>query len=86
MLFLVSLIALVLGMNVAGWQPGTPLSRTVGMCMVISGLATFIPGIVALIKFKDRSFVVILAAILGSFAILVTIMEVVEAITYRLTH
>jgi hypothetical protein len=84
--FPVLLIALILGMNVAGWQPGTSLSITVGTCMMIAGVATFVTGVVSLIKFKDRSFVVILATIFGSIAILILIMEVVEGIMWRSTH
>jgi hypothetical protein len=42
--------------------------------------------IVSLIKFKDHSFVVILGTILGSIAILILIMEVVEAIMWRSAH
>lgn len=83
--FLVLLIALILGMNVAGWQPGTPLSLIVA-CAMIAGVATFVTGVVSLIKFKDRSFVVIFATIFGSIAILILIMEVVEAIMWRSAH
>ena len=84
--FLVFFIALILGRNVGQWQPGTPLIVIVGICAMIAGIATFVTGAVSLIKFKDRSFVVILATIFGSIAILIFIMEVAEGITWRLTH
>jgi len=42
--------------------------------------------VVSLIKFKDHSFVVILGTILGSIAILILIMEVVEAIMWSSAH
>jgi hypothetical protein len=84
--FVVFLVALILGMNLAGLTPGTLLTRTLGICITISGIAAFVTGVVALIRFKDRSFVVILAVVLGFFASLLSIMEVVEAIVSSLTH
>jgi hypothetical protein len=84
--FLVLLTALILGRNVARIQPGTPLIVIVGICVMIAGIATFVSGVVSLTKFKDRSFVVILAVIFGSLAILIIIMEVVEGIIWRSTH
>lgn len=84
--FVVLFIAIIYGMNVAGWQPGSPLSLTVGTCMMIAGIATFVTGVVSLIKFKDRSFFVLLALVIGSIAILIVIVEVVERIAWRLTH
>jgi hypothetical protein len=53
---------------------------------MLSGIAAFVTGVVALIRFKDRSFVVILAVVLGFFASLISIMEVVERIIWRSTH
>jgi hypothetical protein len=84
--FLVFFIALILGKNVAGFQPRTPLIVIVGLCAMIAGIAAFVTGVVSLAKFKDRSFVVILAVIFGSLAILIIIVEVVEGIIWRLTH
>ena len=54
--------------------------------MMISAIAAFVIGVVALIRFKDRAFVVILAVVLGFFASLLSIMEVVEGIISRSTH
>jgi hypothetical protein len=84
--FLVFLIAVILGINVANLEPGTPLILTAGICMMISGIATFVTGMVSLFKLKDRSFVVILAVIFGSLGILIVVMEVVEGIMWRLSH
>ena len=83
--FVVLLVALILGMKLVGLMPGTPLIITLGTCMMISGIAAFVTGVVALIRFKDRSFVVILAVVLGFFASLLSIMEVVEGIISRST-
>jgi hypothetical protein len=84
--FIVFLVALIIGMKLAGLMPGTPLIITLGTCMTISGIAAFVTGVVALIRFKDRSFVVILAVVLGFFASLLSIMEAVEGIIWRSTH
>jgi len=84
--FLVFLIAVILGRNVARLQPGTPLIAIVGICMMIAGIATFVTGIMSLFKLKDRSFVVILAIIFGSLAMLIIVIEGVESIIWRLTH
>jgi hypothetical protein len=53
---------------------------------MVTGIAAFVTGAISLFKFKDRSFVVILATIFGSIAILIFIMEVVEGIIWRSTH
>jgi hypothetical protein len=80
--FLLFLIALILEKNLLGILPGTTLARIVGICAMIAGIATFVTGAVSLIKFKDRSFVVILATIIGIIAMLIVVMEVVEGLTY----
>ena len=79
---LVFFIALILGRNLFGIQPGTPLIVIVGICAMIAGIAAFVTGAVSLIKFKDRSFVVMLATIIGIIAMLIVVMEVVERLTY----
>ena len=84
--FVVLIVTLILGMELAGLKPGTPLVLTLGTCMMLSGIAAFVTGVVALIRFKDRSFVVILAVVLGFFASLISITEVVERIIWRSTH
>ena len=80
--FLVFFIALILGRNLAGFQPGTPLKVIVGICAMIAGIATFVTAVVSLVKFKDRSVVVILVTIIGIIAMLFVVMEVVERLTY----
>ena len=77
-LFLVSLIALILEAHLLGSPPGSLPMRITGTLLMIAAMATFVSGAISLIKFKDRSFVVILATILGFFAALMTIMEIVE--------
>jgi len=84
--FLVFLVALILGMNLLGIGPGTPLIVIVGTCAMIAGVAAFITGAVSLMKFKDRSLVVMLATILGFIAVVIVIMEVIEGIVWRSTH
>jgi hypothetical protein len=79
-LFVVLLVALILGMRLAGLMPGTRLIIILGIGMMISAIAAFVTGVVALFRFKDRSFVVILAVVLGFFASLLSIMEIVEGI------
>jgi len=82
--FLVFLIALILGRR--GLHPGAPLAIIVGICMMIAGIAAFVTGAVSFFKLKDRSFIVILAMFFGFIAILFFLMELVEGITWRLTH
>ena len=81
-LFLVFLIALILERRLLGSPPGSLPMRITGTCMMIAAIATFISGAVSLIKFKDRSFVVIMATILGFLAALMTIIEVVELVSH----
>jgi hypothetical protein len=84
--FVLLLIVVLNGRNLLGLRAGDPLFIMLGTCMMISGIAAFVAGTVSLIKFKDRSPVVILAVVFGFIAVLITIMEVVEAIVSRLTH
>jgi hypothetical protein len=49
---------------------------------MITGIATFVTAVVSLVKFKDRSVVVILATIIGIIAMLIVVMEVVEGLAY----
>lgn len=81
-LFLVFLIALILMDRLLGSPPGSLPMRIAGTGMMITAIATFISGTVSLIKLKDRSFVVVLATILGFLAALMTIIELVELASY----
>lgn len=83
--FVVLLIAALNGRSLLGLRAGDPLFIMLGTCMMISGIAAFVTGTVSLIKFKDRSPVVIAAVIFGFVAVLITITEVVEAIVSRIT-
>ena len=83
---LVFFIVLILGRNIARWMPGTPLIIIVGICTMIAGIGTFSTAVVSLAKFKDRSFVVILATIFGFLAVLIFLTELAEGITWRLAH
>jgi len=84
--FLVLFIALYLGINLLRVQPGALLIRIIGISAMISGVAAFVTGTVSQVKFKDHSVVVIAATVLGSFAILFLIIELVEGIVWRSTH
>jgi len=66
----VLLIAVLIGTNLLGLRAGDPLFIMLGTCMMISGIAAFVTGTISLIKFKDRSPVVIWAAGFGSIAVL----------------
>lgn len=85
-IFLPFFIALILGRNLAGLQPGTSLIVIVGICAMVAGIAAFVTGAISLFKFKDRSSVVILAVAFGFLAILIIAMEVAEAIAWRVHH
>ncbi len=84
--FLVFFIALIVGRNFMRLMLGTPLIWMLGMCAMVTGIATFVAAVVSLIRFKDRSFVVILATIIGSLATLIFIAELVEGIVWHITH
>ena len=84
--FVVLLIVVINERNWLGLKIGDPRLIMLGTCMMISGIAAFVTGTVSLIKFKDRSPVVILAVVFGFVAVLIIIMEVVEAIVERSTQ
>jgi len=84
--FVVSFIVVLNERNLLGWRIGDPRLIMLGTCMFISGIAAFVTGTVSIIKFKDRSPVVILAVAFGFIAVLLVIMEVVEAIVERSAH
>ena len=84
--FVVLLIVVINERIWLGLKIGDPRLIMLGTCMMISGIAAFVTGTVSLIKFKDRSPVVILAVVFGFIAVLIIIMEVVEAIVERSTQ
>lgn len=75
--FVVSLIALMIFLNVLGFKRGSIELVVPGIFMTISGLATFVTGAISLFKFKDRSLLVIIATIFGFLAFLRFVMELV---------
>ena len=79
--FYVLLIALISGWNLLGLREGTPLVIIVEVCIMISGIAAFVTGTISLIKFKDRSPVVILAAGFGFIALLHLVRNLLEGKT-----
>ena len=72
--------------KLAPHRRGSPELIILGIVALVSGIAAFITGMVSLIKFKDRSFVVILATIIGSLAALIFVGELLEGIIWRLSH
>jgi len=78
--FLVFLVALILGVNSGTLPRGTPLAKTAGICTTIAAIATFVTAVISSIKFKDRSFVVILAVIFGTLGVILFTLETLEVI------
>ena len=78
--FIVSLITLSISISVIGLERGSVEVVVLGIFMAIAGIATFVTGAVSLFKFKDRSFLVILATFVGFLAFLLVVMELVELI------
>ena len=79
-LFLLCLITITLGVNTGMTPRGSIQARIIGISMLITGLATFITGLISLIKYRDRSPAIILAIIFGIIAALIIVMEVSEMI------
>jgi hypothetical protein len=81
LLFFLIVILLVL----SGQKPRDPINLYLaipGICAGISGIAAFFTGAVSIIKFRERSGLVILATIVGFIVTLIVLMEVVEGLTY----
>ena len=79
-IFLLCLITITIGVNSGITPRGSIQARTIGVSMLITGLATFITGLISLIKYKDRSPAIILTIIFGIIAVLIIVMEVSEMI------
>jgi hypothetical protein len=82
----VFLVVFAAFIKLAQQRRGGPELNILGIVALVSGIAAFITGIISLIKFKDRSFVVILATVIGSLATLIFVGELAEGIAWRLTH
>jgi len=50
--------------------------------MTVGGIAAFVTGLISLLKFKDRSFLVVSAVVLGSLFLLMIVIKVAGAIIY----
>ncbi len=83
--FLVLLLAIILGRN-HGIGLGTPQNFILGICAAIAGIAAFVTGMISFFRLKDRTVVVAVATIFGSLATLISLMEAVEGIIWRLSH
>lgn len=77
-LFLLSLTIIVIGVRNGMTPPGSIQAQIIGTFMLITGLSTFITGLISLIKYRDRSILVLLTVIFGLIALLIIVMEVSE--------
>jgi len=50
------------------------------------GVATFVTALISLFKQKDRTFLVVLCAVIGFFVSLIVILEAIDGIVYRLNR
>jgi F0F1-type ATP synthase membrane subunit a len=78
--FLVFLIASLLFLHLLEFRRGSAELLIPATIAFIAGISAFVTGLISLLKFKDRSVVVILAIIFGFFATLICAMEMVELI------
>jgi len=74
-LMAVFVVLLIIAVLNGGLRAGDPLSIMLETCMMISWIAAFVTGTVSLIKFKDRSLVVMLAAGFGFIGVLIAIRD-----------
>ena len=82
--FFLSFLTLILFIR-SGQKPGNTLNLYLGIpgiCAAISGTAAFFTGALSIIKFRERSILVIVATIIGFIVTLIVVMEVVEGLTY----
>ena len=79
-IFLLCLITIIIGVNSGITPRGSILARMIGVSMLITGLATFITGLISLKKYEDRSPAIIVTIIFGAIAVLIIVMEVIEII------
>ena len=77
-LFLLCLIIISIGVRNGMTPRGSIQARIIGISMIITGLATFITGLISLIKYKDRSLAILLTVVFGIIAVLITVMEISE--------
>jgi hypothetical protein len=77
-IFLLCLITIIIGVNSGITPRDSILARLIGVSMLITGLATFITGVISLKKYEDRSPAIKLTIIFGAIAILIIVIEVME--------
>lgn len=82
--FLVFLIASLLFLHLLEFRRGSAQLLIPAIIAFIAGIGAFVTGLISLLKFKDRSVIVILATIFGFFATLICAMEMVELIVHAL--
>ncbi len=78
--FLVLLVALVLGVGMGTLPRGTTVAIAFGTLTMVAAFAAFVTGVVSLIKSKDRSPVVILTVVLATVGVIIFTMEMLEGI------
>ena len=79
-LFLLCLIIIIVGVNSGMTPRGSIQAKIIGTSMLVTGLATFITGLISLIKYKDRSAAIITTIIFGVIALLIIVIEISEMI------
>jgi len=79
-IFLLCLVTVFIGVRNGMTPPGSLQARIIGVSMLVTGLATFITGLISLIKYKDLSPTIILTIIFGIIAMLIIVMEISEMI------
>lgn len=79
-IFILCLFAITIGVNSKITPRGSIQARIIGVSMLITGLGTFITGLISLIKYKDQTPAIILTIIFGIIAVLIIVMEVSEMI------
>jgi len=85
LLFILFVLVAILIRN-AGHGPGDPLLVVPGILAVALGVATFVTALISLFKQKDRTFLVVLCAVIGFFVSLIVILEAIDGIVYRLNR
>ena len=75
--FLALLVALIM---LTPTGRGTPGIIVLGVFTAVAGIAAFVTGLVGIFSSEDRSFVVIVATIIGGLAVFIFAVELLEGI------
>lgn len=70
----------VMGINLGILEPGTLPALVSGTAMMVAGIAALVMALVSRFRYKDRSFVVLLAVIIGGLLSLIILGELVQGI------